>query len=304
MARRHQRTRRKVQLLWLLLSNGYFLGFIKGKIYQGKLKNLCLPGLNCYSCPGSLGSCPIGSVQAVLSSGKHRFTFYLLGFFLLIGTVLGRFVCGFLCPFGLVQELLHKIPFPKKIKTFPGDKLLRYLKYAVLLVLVLLLPALITDPAGNGSPWFCKVLCPAGTLEGSLPLLLTNSSLRSTVGFPFFWKLSILILILLLSILIYRPFCKYFCPLGAIYALFNRISVYRYQVSKTACVDCRACEKACPMQVKPHTQTNHPECVRCGTCKEACQFGAICSGFFFRERPAAASSCPKDGQEAPPSPKP
>ncbi len=275
--------RRTIQWAWTLLTNGNLAGFFQGKIYTGKLKQLCVPGLNCYSCPGSLGSCPIGSLQAVLGSSRFKISFYLLGFFLLIGTVLGRVVCGFLCPFGLLQELLHKIPFFKKIKTFRLDKPLRLLKYGILLVFVILLPLFAVDAAGSGSPWFCKLICPAGTLEGGLPLVLSNAPLREVIGFLFHWKVAILIVTVVLSILIFRPFCKYICPLGAIYALFNRVSVYRYQVSAEKCVGCGKCEQVCPMQVNPHLEANHPECIRCGACKKACKFGAITSGFCVKE---------------------
>lgn len=271
--------RKTVQAGWAVLSNSYIVGFFRGRIYNGRLKNACVPGLNCYSCPGSLGSCPIGSLQAVLGSAKYRISFYLLGFFLLAGTLLGRLICGFLCPFGLIQELLHKIPFFKKVNTFRFDRPLRWLKYIILAVFVILLPLTVVDAAGTGSPWFCKWICPAGTLEGGIPLILTNPALRSSVGFLFQWKLMILIITVVLAIMIYRPFCKYICPLGAIYALFNKISVYRYRVAEDKCIGCRNCEKVCPMQISPLKETNHPECIRCGCCKKACSPGAITSGF-------------------------
>ena len=279
MVKNYLRFRRCIQFVWAALSNANLPGFVTGRIYSGKFKSLCLPGLNCYSCPGSLGSCPIGSLQAVLGSSAHRFSFYMLGFFLVIGTLLGRLVCGFLCPFGLVQELLNKIPFPLKIKTFAGDRKLRYIKYAVLLVFVILLPITITDAVGGGSPWFCKLLCPAGTLEGGIPLLLSNPMLRKSAGFLFLFKAVILIITLIGSIIICRPFCKYVCPLGAIYALFNKVSVYRYHIDKNTCTDCGKCENICPMNIKPQTETNHPECIRCGACKSTCPLSAVSSGF-------------------------
>ncbi len=280
MARRTKLPRKGIQFLWAALTNGYLAGFVKGKIYTGKSKHICLPGLNCYSCPGSLGACPLGALQAVLGSSNFRFSFYLFGFFLLLGTLFGRLICGFLCPFGLIQELLHKIPFPKKITSFALDKPLRYAKYVILVVFVILLPLFVVDAFGNGTPWFCKWICPAGTLEAGIPLLLTNPALAQTVGFLYRWKLLILACTLLLSVLIFRPFCKYICPLGAIYALFNRVSVYRYEVNPARCTSCGRCRKACPMQVKPDTEPNHPECIRCGACKTVCTFGAIETGFL------------------------
>jgi polyferredoxin len=273
------RLRNAVQGAWTLLSNSYISGFLQGRIYNGRLKSVCVPGLNCYSCPGSLGSCPIGALQAVLGSAKYKFSFYLLGFFLLVGVLSGRAVCGFLCPFGWIQEWLHRIPFIKKIKSFRCDRPLRRMKYVILILFVILLPSLITDVAGTGSPWFCKWICPAGTLEAGIPLLFINPSLRSAIGFLFQWKSAVLAATVLSSAAIYRPFCKYICPLGAIYALFNKISLYRYRVSAHKCTGCKQCENACPMRVKPQTETNHPECIRCGECKIACKFGAITSGF-------------------------
>ena len=273
--------RRVVQAGWALVTNGYWAGFQKGRIYTGKLKVLCVPGLNCYSCPGSFGSCPIGSLQAVLGSSGYQFSFYLAGFFLIVGTLLGRLVCGFLCPFGLIQELLHKIPFPKKIRTFRLDRPLRYLKYGILLVFVILLPLFAVDAIGGGEPWFCKWICPAGTLEAGIPLVISNPALQSAVGFLYSWKMALLGVTVALSILLYRPFCKYICPLGAIYALFNRVAVYRYWIEESRCTHCMRCEKVCPMQTRPRTRTNHPECIRCGACKKSCEPGAMRSGFRF-----------------------
>lgn len=234
--------------------------------------------MNCYSCPGALGSCPIGSLQAVIGSWNFKFAFYVAGFLVFVGALVGRFVCGWLCPFGLIQDLLHKIPFPKKLKTFRGDRLLRKLKYVILAVFVILLPLFLVDIMGQGAPWFCKLLCPVGTLEGGIPLVLLNKSIHSALGWLYAWKNVLLIATILLSILIYRPFCKYICPLGAVYSVFNPISVFKYRVEKDKCVHCGACSKACKMGVDPVQNANHPECIRCGLCKKVCPTGAITSG--------------------------
>lgn len=274
------------QFIWALITNSFAFGFAQGKIYTGKLKTLCLPGLNCYSCPGAVASCPIGSLQAVISSRNFKFSFYVVGFMVFIGAIFGRFVCGWLCPFGLLQDLLHKIPFPKKIKTFKGDKLLRNLKYVILLVFVIILPMCLVDITGLGDPWFCKFICPAGTLEGGIPLTVMNESLRKALGFLWAWKFVILVLILVLSVIIYRPFCKYLCPLGGVYSLFNGISVFRLRFDENKCVSCNKCSKVCKMNVDPTKNPDNTECIRCGLCVEACPTNALTSGFVNQQKKA------------------
>ena len=279
MDNKNEWKRHRIQALWALLTNSYLVGFAQGKIYRGKLKNLCVPGLNCYSCPGAVGSCPIGAMQAVIGSWNFRFAFYAAGFLMFVGALAGRFVCGWLCPFGLVQDLLHKIPFVKKIDTFKGDRLLRRLKYVILIVFVILLPMFLVDVLGQGLPYFCKYICPAGTLEGGILLVLFNKSMRSALGWLYAWKSVLLIVTVILSVIIYRPFCKYICPLGAVYSVFNPISVFRYRVDKEKCTGCGACAKVCKMQVDPVKNANHPECIRCDACKKACPAKAITNTF-------------------------
>ena len=164
-----------IQAAAALLTNMHLPNFLNGSLNRGKGKYACVPGLNCYSCPAATGACPIGAFQAVIGSSKFKFSYYITGFFILIGVLLGRFVCGFLCPFGWFQELLHKIPFKK----FSTKKLkpLRYIKYGVLLIFVILLPLLVTNSLGMGNPFFCKYLCPQGVLEGAIPLSIANASI-------------------------------------------------------------------------------------------------------------------------------
>ena len=259
-----ERRRFAIQAIFSLLTNSYVVGFLTGTIYKGPLKQICVPGMNCYSCPGALGACPIGSLQAIFNQSDfskgvwsdsngylvtkplYYFAFYVVGFLMLVGALCGRLVCGFLCPFGLIQDLLHKIPLPKKLKirTFPGDKQLRYLKYFFLVVFVIVLPLLY-----ESNPFFCKYICPSGMLLGGIPLMTYGSLAGNTAaatgtgitswaeaGGLTSLKLGILAATILLSIMIYRPFCKYICPLGAIYSFFNRISLYRYSVECFTCV--------------------------------------------------------------------
>ena len=191
----------------------------------------------------------------------------------MLGVLLGRFICGFLCPFGWFQELLHKIP----TKKFSTKKLkpLRYLKYAVLLVMVFLLPAFLVNDVGMGNPFFCKYLCPQGVLEGAIPLSLANSGIRAALGSLFTWKFGVLLAVIVLSVIFYRPFCKWLCPLGAFYALFNRVSLFQIKVDKNKCVSCGKCAKACKMDVDVTKTPNHTECIRCGMCIRTCPTGAV-----------------------------
>ena len=105
-----------IQAAATLITNIHLPNFAKGGIYQGAGKTVCVPGLNCYSCPAASGACPIGSFQSVVGSSKFNFSYYVTGTLILLGVLLGRFVCGFLCPFGWLQELLHKIPVSLRVR--------------------------------------------------------------------------------------------------------------------------------------------------------------------------------------------
>lgn len=267
------RLQRILQLVSTALVNGYVAGFQKGTIYAGSGKAICLPVLNCYSCPGAVGSCPIGSLQAVLAG--RRFPFYVLGSLMLFGLLLGRGICGLLCPFGFLQDLLHKLPVKKLRVPEMLDRHARCLKYVILVVFVLLLPAFFDFGTGVYAPYFCKFICPAGTLEGGIVLLSANKALRGLAGALFHWKLLVLAAIVILSAMITRPFCKYLCPLGAFYALFQRYALLQLSVDKSFCTGCRSCERVCPMQVKVTENINDRECIRCGKCREVCPEGCI-----------------------------
>ena len=268
-----------VQAAAFLLQNPKLHHFFLGTIETGGTKAVCVPGLNCYSCPAAIGACPIGSLQSALSAKKPSFPFYVLGFLLLFGLLLGRWICGWLCPFGWVQDLVYKIPFPKKIRTFRGERVLRMLKYAVLVLLVIILPLLDTLV-----PYFCKYLCPSGTLFGAIPLMLGNASLRSQIGPLFFWKLGVLCALLVLSLFISRPFCRYLCPLGAIYGLMNRIALTQLTYEADKCVSCKQCDPVCPMGIDPKTQFNSAECIRCGRCARACPTDSLALRFGLHDR--------------------
>ena len=270
----------KIQLGAAVATNPFFLHFFQGKISRGELKRVCVPGLNCYSCPAAAASCPIGAVQAVIGSSKFHFAYYVVGILILVGALLGRVVCGFLCPFGWFQELLHKLP-AKKFST-RRLHMLTYLKYVILVLFVIVLPMTVVNEVGMGDPFFCKYICPAGILEGGIPLSIADSSIRASLGMLFTWKSCILLGVVVLSVFFYRPFCKWLCPLGAFYGLFNKVSAYRFQVNESKCTACGACSQACKMDVDVFQTPNHAECIRCGDCIAACPHQAITKVFSLK----------------------
>lgn len=272
----------KVQLGATIASNPFFLHFFQGRISRGGLKEACVPGLNCYSCPAAAASCPIGAMQAVIGSSQFHFAYYVTGILILVGVLLGRAVCGFLCPFGWFQELLHKIP-TKKFST-RRFRPLTYLKYVILLLFVIVLPMTVVNEIGMGDPFFCKYICPAGILEGGIPLSIADSSIRASLGGLFTWKGGILLGVIGMAVLFYRPFCKWLCPLGAFYSWFNKVSVYRFQVNEDKCTACGACSRVCKMDVAVFRTPNHAECIRCGDCIAACPHQAITKDFSLKNK--------------------
>ena len=274
--------RKIIQLAAFGFTNSHVGNIATGRIYKGDWKNFCSPGINCYSCPAAGLSCPIGAMQAVENTPRFGISFYVLGFILALGVIFGRAICGYACPFGLIQELLHKIPSPKKHLPKPFT----YIKFLLLIVFVFLLPALLNDSYGIGSPTFCKYICPAGTLEGGLPILLTHPELRKKLGGIFSIKAAILLITLTGCIICCRFFCKVMCPLGAIYGLLNKISFYRVHVEKEKCVSCGACHDICPMDVNPVRQPESAECIRCGKCAVVCPKHVICVGFTGNSSPS------------------
>ena len=265
------RKRRLIQLASALLYNLNLKGFSQVSIYRGKAKGICVPGLNCYSCPGAVGACPLGTLQNALAAMDRKLPFYIVGVLLLTGVTLGRTVCGFLCPFGLIQELLYKIPFPK-IRKGRITKSLSCLKYVVLFVFVLLLPPVYKGLTGIPVPTFCKFICPAGTLEGGIPLVLLDDSLRNLAGRLFGWKLLVLVLILVSACTLYRSFCRFLCPLGAIYSFFAPAAFLGVKIEEEKCTGCDACVRKCPVDV---CRVGDRECIQCGECMKVCPEGAI-----------------------------
>ena len=265
-------TKRKwMQLYFALLFNANLKGFISGNIYTGNTKKFCAPGINCYSCPGAVGACPLGTLQGAFGAEKSTW-FYVGGILLLYSVMFGRMICGWLCPFGLIQDLLHKIKTPK-VKKSPVTRLLSYAKYVILVFFVFIVPILYAL-RDTPLPAFCKYICPAGTLEGGILLLSNkvNDSYFSMLGPIFTWKFLMMVSILVGCIFVFRLFCRFLCPLGALYGLFNRISVFGIQLNRDKCVDCNKCIAHCKTDIH---HVGDQECISCGECIAVCPTGAI-----------------------------
>jgi NADPH-dependent glutamate synthase beta subunit-like oxidoreductase len=246
-----------------LLFNSYFAVINTQKIYAGPFRNICVPGLNCHACPTATMGCPIGMMQHFAAT--HKFPWFLIGFLAIIGLISGRFTCGWLCPFGFVQDMMNwfkrfRIPIPK---------LLNYFKYVVFVVLVIIIPYFTYEH------WFSK-LCPCGALIAAIPWAIWNPN-DPTFGSPYisaldigsmYWiKIWILAICLMAFIFIKRPFCRTICPLGATYALFNKVSLVSLRV-KDSCVDCGRCRELCPMDLYFKTEINTENCIKCMDCTQ------------------------------------
>ncbi|HHT70196.1 MAG TPA: 4Fe-4S binding protein [Firmicutes bacterium] len=262
--------RRLTQFTTAILANSYFPGFLQARIYRGPLKAVCVPFLNCYSCPGAWGSCPVGSFQSLAAGFSQTVSLYVLGVLTAVGALGGRVVCGWLCPFGLFQDILYGL----KTRKWQLPRAAEYVKFIVL-GLTVTLPFVWRSAVGIAEPYFCKYICPAGTLEAGLPLVFLRPELRELMGPVFLVKLAILAALILAGIVIWRPFCRVLCPLGAFYGLFNHLSLWRLQVDQSLCTGCHACSRRCSVGLVPHKDPNSSACVRCLECAKACPTGAL-----------------------------
>ncbi|MDE5942703.1 MAG: 4Fe-4S binding protein [Clostridia bacterium] len=269
--KRHAPTKRRlIQIYTALLFNANLKGIVSGGdniIYTGAVKNICSPGLNCYSCPGAVASCPLGALQNAMGNSDVRAPYYVLGIIGLLGLMFARTICGFFCPVGLGQELLYKIKTPK-LKKSRYTRILSYFKYVLLIVMVIAIPAIYAD-----IPAFCKFICPAGTSASALQLLNPfNDDKYGMLGFLFSWKFLLLVAFIVGSIFIFRFFCRFFCPLGAIYGFFNKIALIGVKLDRQKCIDCGMCIQTCQMDIK---HVGDHECINCGACISVCPTKAI-----------------------------
>ena len=270
----HKPTKRRlIQVYCALLFNANIKGIATGNIYRGTSKNFCVPGMNCYSCPAAVGACPLGALQNAFAESGTRAPYYVLGILLLLCLMFARTICGFSCPVGLGQDLLYKIRTPK-VKKSKFTYVFSYLKYILLAVFVVIIPLMYGIFAKTAIPAFCKYICPAGTLGGGVLLLLhpENASIFGSLGGLFTWKFIVLVVCTVASIFLYRFFCRFLCPLGALYGLFNRIALFGVKLDKSKCTDCGLCVEHCKMDIR---HVGDHECINCGECISICPAKAI-----------------------------
>lgn len=243
--------RKKVQIFSAIVLNSSFLV---------EFKSLCLPVLNCHSCPLAIFACPIGIIGQF--SALHLFPFLMVGILILFGALIGRLFCGWCCPFGLLQEMLYKIPSPKIHIARPLEKL----KYLVLAGLVIVLPFFF----GTHTPFFFCKLCPPATIQSALPWAIIRQELPDLI--PGLIRMTLFLTIIILAIASLRAFCKILCPLGALMGMFNKFSLLFVTKNSTDCNHCKRCENDCPMGVTYDiaSGTRSSECILCLECNKKC----------------------------------
>jgi polyferredoxin len=243
-----------------------------------RLHMVCSPVFHCYSCPLALFACPIG-VMANFSA-LHMVPYVTLGILAVIGVLVGSFICGWVCPFGFVQDLIGRIPTPK----FELPSWLGYGRYVVLVSLVLAVPYFY----GEEHPlFFCRV-CPAGAMEAALPHTAGTAIGGGEIAWPSAAKMGVFALILAAMFFTWRPWCTVLCPLGAIYGLCNRVSVLFLRFHPDRCNDCDLCRRLCHYHGRSERRGGELSCIRCLDCTRCT--AVTVSHVFQLKKPVAASA--------------
>ncbi len=219
---------------------------------------MCAPVLHCYACPLATFACPIGVLANF--SALHLFPFVALGLLVGLGALFGSLLCGWACPFGFLQDLAGRVRTPK----FDMPRWTGHLRYVVLVGTVLAVPYFF----GESHPLFFCSFCPAGALEGAVPNLVSQAAAGGNVSLPNPLKLTVLVLFLGAIFFVRRPWCRILCPLGAIFSLFNRASVFFLRLDREKCVDCGQCHQLCQVGLQPQKSPNDSRCIRCLECTQ------------------------------------
>lgn len=238
-----------------------------------RLHTMCAPVFHCYACPLATFACPIGVIAQF--GALHIFPFVAVGLLIAVGALFGSLICGWVCPFGWLQDLVAKIPTPK----FDLPKWTSHLRYVVLIGTVLVVPYFF----GEGHPLFICRICPAGALEAAAPNIAGQAVAGKEILWPNALKLTILVLFLVGIFFIKRPWCRILCPLGAIFSLFNRVSVFFLRFNPEKCTNCEQCHKLCEYGIEPERSPNNWRCVRCLECTR-CDPDALTLGSIFERK--------------------
>ena len=291
---------------WILMASTLVLN---SGLTQRLTKGVPCLALNCHACPLAVMACPIGTIQHYV--GLRAIPWYVLGVIALSGSLAGRAACGWLCPFGWIQELVYRIPVPKW-SVSPRTRSIPWL-YAVLVTIVYLgtggllwswlvqssfwfgiyliagfvvyallglsrifalIGVVVVVPLLTAETWFCK-LCPAGGLEGGIPWLLLDGSLTAMVGGLFWLKMGVLFAFFVWMAVTPRPFCRWICPLGAFWSPFNRASTLHLSVDSERCIECNRCRAVCPVDIAIYDDEGSPACIRCLKCLDECPVSCI-----------------------------
>lgn len=267
------RWRTAVQIACVFLLNPFFFRYM----------GVCVPVMNCWACPAAAFSCPVGVVGNFLVRGL--FPFAVIGVTVLCAMVAGRILCGWVCPFGFLQDLLNKIPSPKFVVPDRVNRWLFVAPLAFLVGAVFLVPLFLGT---DSKLYFCN-FCPAGALEAGIPFHIMKSEgtfLEITLELFTFWRVWILVACLVAFVVIKRPFCRLICPIGIAMGLFNWLSFLKishglhywgkFFKAKLAPVkacpldDCGCCTDECPVDLVAIRDVNKRDCIYCYLCTEAC----------------------------------